>query len=86
MNENKIKKMLDDNPKFRRVLEKAVEIEEQRKIDLGFIGWQSYEVRAPPEELEKLQEAGIITSMFTEDDAFYSLVNRNMVKKVLGIK
>lgn len=81
---NEILKFLKDNPKYRDVLHRAIEAEEQNIENPNYLGWEWYNVRAYPAQLVKLVIAGITNVNFKSNSSTcYLLVDRQATKEVL---
>ena len=87
MSVEKIKIFLSHNPKYVEILKRAVEHEESHLNDEHYLGWEWSDVRAYPAELMKLVREGIINIKYkTRRYTYYILVDREAVKKSLGLK
>ena len=64
MNANEIKGFLIENPKYKGILKRAVECEEENTKKEHYLGWEWHDVRAYPAELMKLVREGIIRIRF----------------------
>jgi len=81
---NEIAKFLKENPKYREILQRAVDVEEENKKNPNWLGWEWYEVRAYPAQLVKLVIEGAIKVNFKSNSSTnYLLVNRELVKQAL---
>lgn len=81
---NEIVKFLRDNPKYRDVLQRAIEAEEKDIEDQHYLGWEWYNVRAYPAQLVKLVIAGITNVNFKlNSSTCYLLVDRQATKEAL---
>lgn len=87
MDENKLKTFLVENPKFKEILERAVQHEEENSKNEHYLGWEWHDVRAYPAELMKLVREGIISIRFkSRKYTHYLLVDRELVKKVINMR
>ena len=97
----KIMGLATSNPRYMKILKRIIEIEEAcekgnyRSKGLSdsdcyiikSIGWQWHHVQAWPTELMKLVREGIIKITYkSRRYTHYKLVNRDLVKRALGIK
>lgn len=79
-----IEEFLKGNPKYREILQRAVEAEEKNSQDPHYLGWAWYDVRAYPAHLVKLVIAGITNVNFKSNSSTnYLLVNREATKQAL---
>ena len=84
MSVEKIRKFLEENPKFVEILKRAVEHEEKHAKDEYYLGWEWSDVRAYPAELMKLVRAGIVNIKYkSRRYTNYVLADREAVKKCL---
>ncbi len=87
MDKNKLTTFLAENPKFREILERAIQHEEENSKNEHYMGWEWYDVRAYPAELMKLIREGIVSIKFkSRKYTYYLLVDRDLTKKVINIK
>jgi len=81
---DEIIKFLKDNPKYRDILQRAIEAEEKSTESQLYLGWEWYDVRAYPAQLVKLIIAGITNINFKSNSATcYLLVDREATKQAL---
>jgi hypothetical protein len=74
------------NPKYREILQRAVELEDQHSQDQNWFGWEWHEVRAYPASLVKLVIAGIIRITFKSNSSTtYRVVDLKAVKEGLRV-
>lgn len=79
-----IVKFLKDNPKYRDILQRAIEAEENNTKNQLYLGWEWYDVRAYPAQLVKLVITGITNVNFKSNSATcYLLVDRQVTKQAL---
>lgn len=79
-----IVKFLKDNPKYRDVLQRAIEAEEKNSENQHYLGWEWYDVRAYPAQLVKLVIAGITNVNFKSNSSTcYLLADREATKQAL---
>jgi hypothetical protein len=72
------------NPKYREIVQRAIEIEDQRSQDQNWLGWEWHEVRAYPASLVKLVIAGIIRITFKSNSSTtYRVVDLRAIKEGL---
>ena len=72
------------NPKYREILQRAIEIEDRDGKKEHWLGWEWHEVRAYPASLVKLVIAGIIQISFKSNSSTtYRIVDRAAVKEAL---
>ena len=84
MSYQKIEEFLKANPKYREILQKAIETEENNVQNTHYLGWEWYDVRAYPAQLVKLVIAGITNINFKSNSSTnYLLVDRQMTKQAL---
>lgn len=84
MSYQKIEEFLKANPKYREILQKAIEAEENNAQNTHYLGWEWYDVRAYPAQLVKLVIAGITNINFKSNSSTnYLLVDRQMTKQAL---
>ncbi len=84
MSPQEIAKFLRENPKYRDILERAVQVEEANVKNPHWLGWEWHEVRAYPAQLVKLVIGGITNVNFKSNRATcYLLVDRQSVKQAL---
>ena len=82
--EDKICRLIRENPRYAGILERAVKVEESRLGDQYFLGWEWHEVRAWPAELMKLVREGIVDITYkSRRYTHYKLVDREAVKRAL---
>lgn len=79
-----IGKILKGNPKYREILQRAIEAEEGNVQSPYYLGWEWYVVRAYPAQLVKLVIAGIANVNFKSNSSTnYLLVDREATKQAL---
>jgi hypothetical protein len=79
-----ITEFLNQNPKYREILLRAIETEEKNTQNPHYLGWEWYDVRAYPAQLVKLVIAGITNVNFKSNSSTnYLLVDRKMTKQAL---
>lgn len=84
MSSQEIAEFLKENPKYREVLQRAIEAEEKNAQNPHYLGWEWYDVRAYPAQLVKLVIAGITNVNFKSNSSTnYVLVDRQAAKQVL---
>lgn len=84
MSMHEVAKFLKENPKYREILQRAIEAEEKHANERHWLGWEWYEVRAYPAHLVKLVIAGVIRVNFKSNSSTnYLLVDRQTIKKAL---
>ena len=84
MTVQEITKFIQENPKYREILHRAVEVEEKNATTSHWLGWDWYEVRAYPAQLVKLVIAGVTIVNFKSNSATtYLLVDREATKKAI---
>jgi hypothetical protein len=84
MSSQEIAEFLKENPKYREVLQRAIEAEEKNTQNTHYLGWEWYDVRAYPAQLVKLVIAGITNVNFKSNSSTnYLLVDRQATKQVL---
>ena len=84
MSSQEIAEFLKENPKYRQVLQRAIEAEEKNAQNPHYLGWEWYDVRAYPAQLVKLVIAGITNVNFRSNSSTnYLLVDRQATKQVL---
>jgi hypothetical protein len=75
---------LNDNPKYRGILRRAIEAEEKNAQNQAYLGREWHNVRAYPAQLVKLVIAGITNVNFKANSAAcYLLVDRKATKQAL---
>ena len=75
---------LKQNPKYREILQRAIEHEEKNAENAHYLGWEWYDARAYPAHLVKLVIAGITNVNFKSNSATcYLLVDRQATKEAL---
>ncbi|HEY6418192.1 MAG TPA: hypothetical protein VIX59_04245 [Candidatus Binataceae bacterium] len=78
------KSKLIANPKYREILQRAVEIEEREAAREHWLGWEWHEVRAYPASLVKVVIAGIVKITFKSNSStHYRLVDSKALKQAL---
>lgn len=84
MSTQEIAKFLKENPKYREILQRAIEVEEKHMNERHWLGWEWHEVRAYPAHLVKLVIAGVIKVNFKSNSSTnYLLVDQQAVKHAL---
>lgn len=85
MSVTEVAKFLKENPKYREILQRAIEVEEREgSKSPHWLGWEWYEVRAYPAHLVKLVIEGIAKVNFKSNSSTnYVLVDREVTKKAL---
>lgn len=74
-----------ENPKYREILQRAVEIEERDAQKEHWLGWEWNQVRAHPSGLMKLVIAGIVQVTYKSNrSTMYKLSDRKAVKEALA--
>ncbi|MHA1595936.1 MAG: hypothetical protein ACTSXX_14585 [Candidatus Baldrarchaeia archaeon] len=82
--ENKICKLVRENPRYAGILKRAIEVEEKKANDRYFLGWEWHDVRAWPAELMKLVREGIVDITYkSRRYTHYKLADRESVKRAL---
>ncbi len=77
-------KFLKANPKYREILQRAIEVEKESSKDPHWLGWEWHEVRAYPAQLVKLVIEGVIKVNFKSNSSTcYVLVDRELTKQAL---
>ena len=86
MSTQEIATFLRENPKYREILQRAIDVEEKNTSNPHWLGWEWHEVRAYPAHLVKLVIEGIIKVNFKSNSSTnYLLVDRDSVKEVVGV-
>ena len=84
MSSQEIAEFLKENPKYREVLQRAIEAEEKNAQNPHYLGWEWHDVRAYPAQLVKLVIAGITNVNFKSNSSTnYLLVDRQATKQAL---
>jgi len=84
MPSQEIAEFLEENPKYREVLQRAIEAEEKNAQNPHYLGWEWYDVRAHPAQLVKLVIAGITNVNFKSNSSTnYLLVDKQATKQAL---
>jgi len=79
-----ITEFLNQNPKYREILLRAIETEEKNIQNPHYLGWEWYDVRAYPAQLVKLVIAGITKVNFKSNSSTnYLLVDRKTTEQAL---
>lgn len=79
-----VDRFLKENPKYRDILKRAIDVEEKNTNNPHWLGWEWYEVRAYPAHLVKLVIEGIIKVNFKSNSSTnYLLVDRDSVKQAI---
>lgn len=79
-----IAEFLKENPKYREILQRAIEVEAKNAENPHYLGWEWYDVRAYPAHLVKLVIAGITNVNFKSNSSTnYLLVDRLTTKQAL---
>ena len=79
-----IAEFLKENPKYREILQRAIEAEEKNSQNPHYLGWEWYDVRAYPAQLVKLVIVGITNVNFKSNSSTnYLLVDRQATKQTL---
>jgi len=74
--------MLDE--RYLEILRRALAEEEKHANDEHYLGWEWYEVQAPPAMIDKLMMHDLVTVNFKSNSSTnYLLSNREAVKKAL---
>jgi hypothetical protein len=74
---------LQQNPKHREIIQRAIEIEEEKHRP-EWLGWEWYDVRAYPAQLMKLVVAGIIKVNFkSQSSTNYLVIDRETTKRAV---
>jgi hypothetical protein len=82
--EVRVAKFLRENPKYKEILERAVQHEEKNLGKEYYLGWEWSDVRAYPAELMKLVREGIADIQYkSRRYTNYKLADRECVKNVL---
>lgn len=77
-------RFLKENPKYREILQRAIEVEEGNVQNPHYLGWEWYHVRAYPAQLVKLVIAGIANVNFKSNSSTnYLLVDREATKQAI---
>ena len=85
MTTSEISQFIRKNPKYRTILEKAVDIEE-KNANPNWLGWEWYEVRAYPAQLVKLVITGVTDVNFKSNSSTnYLLADREATKQALQV-
>jgi len=80
----KVAKFISENPKYKEILERAVQHEEKNLGKEYYLGWEWSDVRAYPAELMKLVREGIVDIQYkSRRYTNYKLADRECVKSVL---
>jgi hypothetical protein len=75
---------LQENPKYRPIVERALEVEEGNK-NPSWLGWKWHDVRAYPAQIVRLVVEGLAKVNFDSNSSTnYLLVNRDVIKKSLA--
>ena len=83
MSTSDVARFLKENPKYRPILERAVEAEE-KNTNPHWLGWRWHEARAYPAQIVKLVIEGIARVNFESNSSTnYLLVNRQAVKQAV---
>ena len=86
MTTSEISQFIRENPKYRTILEKAVDFEERNATNPNWLGWEWYEVRAYPAQLVKLVIAGVTDVKFKSNSSTnYLLADREATKQALQV-
>lgn len=86
MTPSEIANFFEKHPKYRAIVERAVEVEEGKK-DPHWLGWKWHDVRAYPAQIVRLVVEGIVKVNFESNSSTnYLLVNRESIKKGLAQK
>ncbi len=84
MSSREIAEFLRENPKYRDILQRAIEAEEKNAESPHYLGWEWYDVRAYPAQLVKLVIAGITNVHFKSNSSTnYLLVDRDATRQAL---
>jgi hypothetical protein len=84
MSADEIDKFIKKQPKYRDVLQRAVEVEEQHSATPDWLGWEWHDVRAYPAQLVKLVIEGVAKVNFKSNSSTcYLLVDRELTKRIL---
>lgn len=84
MNGEEFGKFLKANPKYREILQRAIEVERENSKNPHWLGWEWHEVRAYPAQLVKLVIEGVIKVNFKSNSSTnYLLVNPELTKQAV---
>lgn len=84
--EERVRRFLAENLRFREVLDRAVKHEEDGSKKPHYFGWEWHDVRAYPVELMKLVREGICEIKYkSRRYTHYVLVDREATKKALTL-
>ena len=72
MSTQEIATFLRENPKYREILQRAIDVEEKNTSNPHWLGWEWHEVRAYPAHLVKLVIEGIIKVNFKSNFASFA--------------
>jgi hypothetical protein len=85
MSATEMDRFLKANPKYREILQRAIEIEEANSKNPHWLGWEWHEARAYPAQLVKLVIEGVARVNFKSNSSTnYLLVNRELVRQILN--
>ncbi len=83
MTASEIATFLDKNPKYRAIVERALEVEAANK-NPHWLGWKWHDVRAYPAQIVRLVVEGIArVNVESNSSTNYLLVNRESIRKGL---
>ena len=84
MSVQEIGQFLKENPKYREILQRAIEVEEKNTQNPHYLGWEWYDVRAYPAQLVKLVIVGVTSVNFKSNSSTnYLLVDKEATKQAL---
>jgi len=82
--EERVCKLVKENPRYAEILLRAIKVEENKSGDHYFLGWEWHEVRAWPAELMKLVREGIVNITYkSRRYTHYKLADRDAIKRAL---
>lgn len=85
MSVEEMTKFFKERPKYREVLERAIEVEEKHQKDPNWLGWEWHEVRAYPAQLVKMVIEGVIKVNFKSNSSTtYLIVDKKLTTEALA--